>query len=106
MTDAERHRAILYGRIAASVLCLLAFVVLGLASVVTAAGTASTIWVVLPFGLAILLLPRRAVPVDEEKRSALGDELELLERVERWLLWTRVLYAIVAVGVLLAGGFL
>jgi hypothetical protein len=88
----------LYGRIVASLLMFVAFLVLSLVGGIT--GTLTSSWdipIIALLILSVVALPRQTQPSDEEARSeASADELEHFGRVRTWLMWLRILYLALA----------
>ena len=94
MEPLKKHRTTLYGRILASLLMFVAFLVLSLVGGVTGTLTASwDIPIIVLLVLSVVALPRQTRPRDDEARSeASADELEHFGRVRTWLMWLRILY--------------
>lgn len=103
MQPLRRHRLTTYGRIVSSVVSYIAFVVLDVTATITGA-VGQDVWMIAIFaclGLAVLLLPRRPVPRGEARERADGETLDFYARIRTWLIWTRIAYLVVAVGLLL-----
>jgi len=97
----ERHRLILYGRIGLSV--ALFVVAMGVGTAAALSGSSGSNALLVGGGLvaSILLLPRRTRPRNDEAREQADQaELERFGRIQTWLTWTRGVYLVVALSVL------
>lgn len=101
MDPLERHRLILYGRIGLSIALFLVAMAIATAAVLSGDPRSNAILVAGSLIGSILLLPRKTRPKDEEAReNAEADELEQFEKIRTWLTWTRGVYLVVAIAVL------
>lgn len=102
MQRIERHRLIVYGRIGLSVVLYAVSMGFGTAAILSGTPRAYAIVVIGCLVGSILLLPRRTAPSsDEAREQASEEELDRLETIQRWLLWIRGIYLLVAAAVLL-----
>jgi len=97
----ERHRLVLYGRIGLSIATFLVAMAVATAAVISGAPRSNAIAVAGCLIGSILVLPRKTRPRSEKAReTAEADELERFEKIRTWLTWTRGVYLVVAIAVL------
>lgn len=97
----ERHRFLLYGRIGSSVVLYLVSMGFGTAAILAGTPRAYAVVVIGCLVASIVALPRRTRPSSEEAREQASDaELERFQTIRSWLVWIRVLYLLLAGGVL------
>lgn len=102
MNPLKRHRLTLYGRIVASVLMFVVFVILGGSAVITDTMADKQIPILVLLVLSVVVLPRSPVPGSKDVRDEASDEeLDHFKRVRTWLTGTRVAYLALAIGVFL-----
>ncbi len=103
MRPLRKHRLLVYGRIASSVVMYVAFIVLDVTAAITGQ-LSSNAWMIPMFaclGLSVLLLPRRPVPRGEARETAGQDRLEYYARIRKWLIWVRIAYLVGAIALVL-----
>jgi hypothetical protein len=102
MKDTFSNNRVLYGRVIASLILFVLFVIFSVSAQLSGAGQK---WPLLLGGLligSVLVLPRSARYSRKSDRKLAPQQVEHRARVQRWLTIVRVVYVLVAIFVWLA----